>query len=230
MSSSMQSDKKESMPPRTAMTGRRHFLGAGSAVTPVILTLFSQPALGATCFTPSRSLSRNTSVSQQGKYSECWGQSPGNYAAQTVDGMPSYSWPISPDTPFHPTFIAGSVRGANLFLKPVYQEVEKTIDGNKVKVMEAVGEESMTMLEVLNLRGNEDSSKFAFHMIGAYLNCLGGLVSPLAITAAPVNPDVASVTGIWKEWVDTGSYEVMAGVKWGPAEIKTYLFDNGIIK
>lgn len=195
--------------PLVAKAGRRRFLGTGSAVAPVILTMFSQPALGVTCFTPSRSLSRNTSVSQAEKNGECTGaQSPGNYSAQTNSGIPAYSWPISPNTPFHPTFITGT-RSRTLFTK-------KNADGTWAY---------MTMLEVLNLNGNEDPEKIAFHLIGAYLNCLGGggaRISPLAMTPA-------GVLGIWSEWATKGYYEVTAGVRWNGTEIKTYLISNGIV-
>lgn len=188
--------------------GRRRFLGAGSAVAPVILTMVSQPALGVTCFTPSRSLSRNTSLSQKDKYGECTGaQSPGNYSAQTTDGRPSYSWPIDYRTPFHPTFMAGSRRGTYFY---------KTESGVT---------RSLTMFEVMNLTGNEDLEKMAFHLLGAYLNCLGGggaRISPLAMT-----PD--GIRRIWSEWAMRGSYEVTAGVYWNATQIKDYLLSNGII-
>ncbi|MDO8958553.1 MAG: hypothetical protein Q7U85_02345 [Rhodocyclaceae bacterium] len=193
--------------PSVSKAGRRRFLGTGSVAAPVILTMFSQPALGVTCFTPSRSLSRNTSVSQAGKNGECTGaQSPGNYSAQTNPGRPAYSWPIPPDTPFHPTFVAG--RPGAVFYKMVNNQLV-----------------SMTMLEVLNLGGNQDPEKMAFHLIGAYLNCLGGggsRISPLAITAE-------GVLRIWSEWATKGYYEVTAGVQWSATEIKAYLLDNGIV-
>lgn len=194
--------------PSVSKAGRRRFLGVGSAVAPVILTMLSQPALGVTCFTPSRSLSRNTSVSQQDKYGECTGaQSPGNYAAQTSPGIPAYSWPIPPSTPFHPTFIKGT-RTGTVFTKKV--------NGTWV---------SKTMLEVMNLLGSEDPEKMAFHLIAAYLNCLGGggsSISPLAMTPQ-------GVTAIWAAWATNGYYEPTAGVKWYGTQIKNYLLSNGII-
>lgn len=189
--------------------GRRRFLGAGSAIAPVILTMVSQPALGVTCFTPSRSLSRNTSLSQQDKYGECVGaQSPGNYSQQTDSGSPAYSWPIDHRTPFHPTFAVGNRVGTRFY---------KTV--NNVTV-------PMTMFEVLNLGGNQDLEKMAFHLIGAYLNCLGGggaSISPLAMTPQ-------GILNIWQEWATKGYYEVTAGVRWYATDIKNYLLSNGIVK
>lgn len=181
--------------------GRRRFLGAGTAAVPAVLTLLAQPALGATCFTPSRSLSRNTSVSQTGEYGECRGQSPGNYSQQIEPGRPAYTWPIPPDTAFHPTFAIGS-RSGTRFVKA---------DGK-----------SFTMLEVLNLKGSEDPGKVAFHLIGAYLNVKANLVSPAAI-------DEPRILGIWAEWATRGYFEPVAGVRWYAAEIVDYLKSNGIV-
>jgi hypothetical protein len=79
---------------------RRRFLGAGAAATPAILTLLSQPALGNTCFTPSRSLSKNTSASQAGRDGLCEGaKSPVFFRDADETG-----WPIASSTLFHPTF------------------------------------------------------------------------------------------------------------------------------
>lgn len=81
------------------------------------------------------------------------------------------------------------------------------------------------MFEVLNLRGNEDLEKMAFHLIGAYLNCLGGggaSISPLAMTPQ-------GILNIWQEWATKGYYEVTAGVRWHATDIKNYLFSNGIV-
>lgn len=190
--------------------GRRRFLGTGSAVAPVILTMFSQPALGVTCFTPSRSLSRNTSVSQEFKNGECTGaQSPGNYSAQTSPGIPAYSWPssIPPSTPFHPTFIQGTRKGT-VFTKIVASSVV-----------------SKTMLEVMNLLGNQDPEKMAFHLIGAYLNCLGG--GGASISSRVMTPQ--GITAIWTEWATKGYYAPIAGIQWNANDIKNYLLSNGII-
>jgi hypothetical protein len=170
------------------------------------MTIVSQPVLGATCFTPSRSLSRNTSISQNGNYGTCTGQSPGTYMAQSDPNNQhggSYSWPIPPSTPFHPTF-----SGRHFYI--TYQSNGQTVT------------RSLTMLEVLNNTNNLDSQQVAFHLIAAYLNCLNNWVSPLALTTA-------GVQAIWTEWDTQGYYEPMAGVRWYAAEIKNYLISNGIV-
>ncbi len=200
------------VPPVAGQTDgrRRRFLGAGVAATPAVLSLASQPALGVTCFTPSRSLSKNTSISQQGKYGECTNaESPGNYKAQQTPGVGAYHWPASvpPSTPFHPTFVRGSIDGATLF------------------IINAPDPRSMTMGEVLDRTGDQDPYKVAFHLIAAYLNIKGGngaVISPAAATET-------TITTIWSEWVTKGYYEPFAGTRWGSEQIKTYLISNGIV-
>lgn len=180
---------------------RRRFLGTGAAVSPAILTLVSQPALGVTCFTPSRSLSRNTSVSQQGKYGECLNpESPGNYMAR-ASGQPGNSWTVTPSTtPFHPTF-SGST-----FMVP------KSGGGTR----------SMTMQEVLL----DQNGKVPFFILAAYLNVLGN--NGAVIPANVLTP--SEVLTIWTEWNTKTYYEPMAGIKWYGEDIKNYFFSNGIIK
>lgn len=199
---------------------RRRFLGAGAAVPPTLLTLGSQPALGITCFTPSRSLSRNTSVSQAGLNGDCVGaESPGNYSAQQDPNSNAYHWPASfpPSTKFHAVF-SGS---------------RYIVNGN-----------SLSLGQVLLLSPNGspgDPEKVAFHLIGAFLNINGG-------NGAVIPPHIIDSTvikNIWTEWDTKGYYEPMAGVRWyadytvvgtsvtvaSPSGgIKGYLKSNGIVK
>ncbi len=188
---------------------RRFFLGKGVKAAPFILTLASQPALGEICFTPSRSLSKNTSISQQGKDGVCTGaESPGNYKAQQDPKANAYHWPVSvkPTYLLHPTFHMGNSEGVTKFTKMVHdQEVSKTF-----------GE----ALEV------HTGGQVHFHLIGAYLNVLGG-------NGAVIPPNVMTAQGIldiWYEFATKGYYEPMAGVKWYAEEIKSYLIENGIVK
>jgi len=175
----------ESQPSRS----RRRFLGAGAAIPPTLLTLGSQPALGVTCFTPSRSLSRNTSVSQQGKNGECVGaQSPGNYMAQQDSTKTAYFWPasVTPSTKFHPLF-----------------------SGSRYKVSGV----SLSLGQVLKLTPSTspaDPGRVAFHLIGAYLNVKGG--SGASIPSHIITEGV--IKSIWTEWDTKGYYEPMAGVRW----------------
>jgi len=202
--------------PATGQGGeRRHFLGKGVKAAPFLITLASQPALGQTCFTPSRALSKNTSLSQQGKDGICTNaESPGNYAAQQTTIKSSkakinnaYSWPASvpPSTPLHPTFFKGNIVGVTKFTK---------IEGFK--------EVSQTLGEALNVNA---SGQVHFHLIAAYLNCLGG--NGAVIPAHVMTP--AGILAIWQEYALRGYYEPTAGVKWDAGQIVDYLKFNGIV-
>lgn len=208
MTNSGNSMQKTDQPNSEKIAPRRRFIGKGLKAAPFVLTLASQPSLGATCFTPSRSLSRNTSLSQVGKYGECTGaESPGNYKAQQDISKNAYHWPasVSPTDPFHPTFQLGGVDGVTKFLKN---------DGTQIV--------SMTFGEVLHTNA---SGQVAFHLIGAYLNVLGGngAVIPLSVITT------SGIQTIWAEYVTKGYYEPTAGVKWYADEIVAYLKTNGIV-
>ncbi len=187
-------------------SGRRRLIGTGAAAAPFLLTLVSQPALGVTCFTPSRSLSRNTSLSQQGHFGECTGaESPGNYAAQQTPGSGAYHWPAStpPGTLMHPLFTQGNSQGITKFRHP--------------------SGASMTLGEALNVNA---PMQVHFHIIAALLNKRGGngaVIPDSGITEA-------GIKAIWTEYAMTGYYTPFAGApKWDGAAIVLYLKNNGIV-
>lgn len=201
----------DSAPLAEQKTERRRFLGKGLKAAPFVITLASQPALGATCFTPSRSLSKNTSISQQGKDGECLNaESPGNYKTNQTPGDPAYHWPSSvpPSTPFHPLFKEGS-SSAHSFTLPA----------------SGIGFRPMTLGEVLTLGAGQDTNRVAKHLIGAYLNTMGG--NGAVIPGHVMTP--LGILSIWSEYVDKGFYEPVAGVKWYATEIKYYLRSNGLV-
>ncbi len=187
---------------------RRRFLGKGAAAAPFLITLASQPALGATCFTPSRSLSKNTSVSQQGKDGECTGAASYQaYQADQTPGQSGFRWPASaqPTAPLHPTFAEGNSEGVTKFTKQVGGQVV-----------------SQTFGEALSVNGGGQVHRY---LIAAYLNKLGG-------NGATISDKAITVTGIltmWQEYATKGYYEPFAGVKWYGAEINGYLVSNGIV-
>jgi hypothetical protein len=192
---------------------RRRFLGKGAAAAPFVLTLASQPALGVTCYTPSRSLSKNTSISQQGKDGQCLNaESPGNYKAQQDSTGPSnsYHWPaaVPPSTPFHPLFLQGSTSPTSF---------QKNVSG--------VGTRSMTLGEVLTEGAGQDYQKVAKYLIGAYLNTMGGNGAIIPVNV--MTPQ--GILNIWASYAQKGFYEVTAGVTWDGAQIKAYLKSNGIV-
>lgn len=188
---------------------RRRFLGAGAAAAPFLLTLVSQPALGTTCFTPSRSLSRNTSVSQQGNYGECLNaQSLASYAAlpQTVASMGG-AWPdaLPPDT------------SMNLQFSPLPAQFFKQVNEGGTMVSKA-----MTLGEALQVPGADQAY---FYLIAAYLNKMGGggASIPDAVLTA------SDIRGIWQEYAMQGYYEPMAGIQWSASDIVNYLISNGVV-
>lgn len=203
--------------PQGGRKDRRRFLGAGAAAAPFLMTMVSQPALGVTCFTPSRSLSRNTSISQQ--IDECSGaESPGNYAAQQTQNVnpkgksvgSAYNWPksVPPSTKMHPLFNEGSRDGVTRFFK-------STASG--------IGSESMTLGEVISINM---PGQVHFHIIAAYLNKMGGNganIPDSVITAQ-------QILNIWADYAANGYFQPIAGVTWHEAEIIDYFIKNGIVK
>lgn len=187
---------------------RRRFLGAGTVAAPFLMTMVSQPALGVQCFTPSRSLSKNTSLSQTAKNGNCTGaESPGNYAAQQTLGAASYHWPsaVPPSTLMHPLFYQGGSQGVTCFTKKV----------NGSWVSQTLGEALL-----VNAPG-----QVHFHIIAAYLNKKGGNNAVIPDTAITEQ----GIKDIWKEYATKGYYQPSATVKWYEAEIVNYLKNNGIV-
>lgn len=203
-------------PAETAQAGqgndRRRFLGMGAKSVPFVVTVASQPALGVTCFTPSRSLSRNTSLSQKNLYGECTrAESPGNYKAQQDPSSSAYNWPFRPSSKkFHEVFAKGTTN-RTLFIK---LKSNGTYDRD------------LTFGEAINAAGGVGDGNVAFHVIGAYLNILGGNGAQISSQAMTVS----RLQAIWSEYASTGFYEPMAGVpKWDGAAIVNYLKTNGIV-
>ncbi len=182
--------------------GRRRFFGVGAATAPFLLTLVSQPALGVTCFTPSRSLSKNTSITQASRIGNCSGaKSAGDY--QLSNGL----WPASmpPTTAFHPRFTQGSIKNKTKFLKTVSTQVV-----------------SKTMGEVIAINSNGEVHR---HLLAAYLNKKGGggaSIPEIVLTES-------AILAIWSEYAQNGFYAPFATVKWYDAEIINYLKSNGIV-
>ena len=202
------------------LEGRRRVL---KIAVPAILTIASQSALGCTtgkgglCFTPSRSLSKNTSFTQKKNYGECYGVSPGNYSQQT-SGHGNH-WPsgASPCTLFYSVFATGPY-----ISNRYYTTASLPWNCRNRWTSSSWQKRSMTMLEVLNLTGNQDPNKVAFHVVGAYLNILNGYISNKALT-------VQALKDIWSEYAQTGQYVPFAGADpWNGSQIVNYLQNNYI--
>lgn len=211
------------------LKGRRRALRLGVAA-PAILSLASQSALGAACLSPSRTVSGNTSFSQQGTGGQCNGVSPGNYKTQTQpktnpsgkqSNSSAYNWPhgCNPCTLFFSVFAAGNYASQYYTSDPMPDDCAGQSGG--LTYANAIGQRSMTMLEVLDLEGNGDPNKVAFHVVGAYLNILNGWISEKALTEV-------TLKGMWREYAEKGYYEPAANVKWYGGDIVHYLSTNTI--
>ncbi len=174
--------------------GRRRFLGRGAAVAPVLVTLAAQPALGTTCYSPSGSLSKNTTGGRT-YTGDCRGESSGNYKQQTKN------WPSS----YKPGDLLSKMFPAGPYLSSFKS-------GNATK----------TLQQVMNLTGNEDPNQFAFHMIGAVLNCERGLVPSGVMT-------VGQLRTIWTT-LYTGAGTMKVGSQtWDKARFVSYLKEFKIV-
>ena len=185
----MSNPESPRVPSDPVKQGRRRFLGASTAAAPALLTLASQPALGVTCFTPSRNLSKNTSVSQQGKNGDCTGLGVTSYAGGSGGSLAT-------TTAFHPLF-AGDIFYV------------KSNSGNNMN-----GLRSCNLLEILNLNtatlappsglvwstssgidraafvpapstSGANTITLAKHIIAAYLNCMASRVPPSGTRSGP---------------------------------------------
>lgn len=181
---------------------RRRLIKGGLSSAPFLITLASKPVLATTCYSPSETLSG--AISHKGPDTIlCSGRSPGVWR-ELAEGnaQAKLSWPILPSAAFHGTFNSGPQAS---FFKNVNGQIQ-----------------SLTMLEVMQLTGGGDPSKIGFHVIGAYLNILSGLISPLALTTP-------KLIQMWNEWVATGYFTPYAGAaKWNADQIVSYLKSTGI--
>lgn len=135
-----------------SVENRRRLLKGSLGAAPLVLTLMSRPALGVTCFTPSRSLSRNTSH-QDGVIGECIGAlSPSQWGSTDFQNTTN-------SVAFHPLFTQGSTAGTNQFLDS--------------------SSNSLSLYAVLQL--SDSSATTAKYFIAALLNIRGNFVDVKAM-------------------------------------------------
>jgi hypothetical protein len=174
--------------------GRRRLLQGGLAAGPVMLTLFSRPALGTgmVCQTPSGFVSGN--VSSQG-HQICSGVTPGFWK----QSQHFSAWPA----PYFPTTISGPGGHAATLFHSAATGFNGTQFGTD------------TMLTVLGLAGNGGGyTALGRQITAALLNAAAGLTPVLSQT---------QVRNIWNEFVAKGYFEPSAGIQWDAAQIITYL-------
>lgn len=224
----MSADQGRKAPSPPPSRGRRRFLGAGTSAVPALVTLASTPALGATCFTPSRNLSQNTSLSQAAFVGTCTGTSVTSYKAGT-------GWPIANNTRFHTVFTgdvfwvknnaSGSSGLRSCTLLEVLNLDTTTLAPPAGKVWStSAGVYRSSFVPVTGTTGSETIT-VAKHLVAAYLNCSAGLVPNNVLKASGTVP---SCTDIWADFIADGKYEVMASVLWLPSGIVDYFISNGI--
>ena len=228
----MSADQGRKAPPLPPSRGRRRFLGAGTSAVPALVTLASSPALGATCFTPSRNLSQNTSLSQQAFVGSCTGSSVSAYITSNGSG-----WPVASTTKFHDVFTGdvfwvknNSGPNTNGLRSCTLLEVMKL--GTTSPVAPPTGKVWCTKAGVYkssftSVAGTSvaETINVAKHIIAAYFNCTAGFVPSNVLKASGTVP---SCTDIWADFIADGKYEVMASVLWGPAGILEYFISNAI--
>ncbi len=204
--------------------GRRHFTRAGLVVSGAILTLKSAPVLAGkqgafpgvptnlkyqTCQSPSGFASMN--VSAPGKETlTCGGLSPGGWknwptywptgfdpgtcAEHTPNGCKRYV--ANTGTPFH----WGQARPYPMD----FPGFAGTTFG------------AMSLMDVMNLQGGQDSQRLGMHCAASILNVAKGLVPPTVLT-------IPIILDMWASTYNGGFYEPVAGVKWGPEAVVDYL-------
>ncbi len=194
-------------------TSRRRLTGAGLGMS-AIFTLASRPVLAAQCATPSAAASGN--LSHHGTPVVCLGRTPGfwkqsnhsrewpaRYVQGTCSGL-NGSCNSSPQswtggTLFHNVFGAGGVKKGSSF---------------KVRGVSL----SLNQIMVMNdssYPGLSDPDNLCSHLVAALLNAASGRTNGVL--------SVATVLGIWNEWLSKDYFEPTAGVSWKSAQIVAYL-------
>lgn len=193
-------------------TSRRRLTGAGLGMS-AIFTLASRPVLAVQCTSPSAAASGN--LSHHGTPPQCTGRTPGYWkvahhgkewpapykqgtCAESKSDKGDGGCSSSPanwagGTPFHPEF-----QGSKFMLS----------------------RESLSMNQVMVLNDNSysgvtDRDNLGSHIVAALLNAASGKTNGVLT--------VATVKSMWSECQTKGYFEPMAGMKWSPAQVVTYL-------
>lgn len=179
---------------------RRRFSRSGLAVSGVLLTLASRPALAGQCLSPSGFQSGN--VSHHGTPITCSGRTPGYWGTHPEE------WP----SPYDP----GKCKGDN---PGECMKSKNWEDGTKFSaVFNCSGHGNIyakkSMMQVILSGGGDDPQQLGGHIVSALLNAKKGWTPVLTET---------QVIGMFNEWNQNGYFEPTAGVKWYAEDIVTYL-------
>lgn len=209
------SDPSQATLPDTVVsvnTSRRRLTGAGLGMS-AIFTLASRPVLAIGCASASAAASGN--LSQHGIPPQCTGRTPGYWkVAQHGDEWPdpykqgscndngngngNGGCSNSPEnwvagTGFHPELYGTKFMVNN-----------KSLSMNQVMVMNDSSYLGLT-----------DKDNLGSHIVAALLNAASGKTDGVLT--------VAQVKTMWTECQMKGYFEPIAGVKWSPAQVVTYL-------
>lgn len=185
---------------------RRKLLRAGIASGPVIATLASPSVFATDCVAPSQTLS--AAKSHTGNLGTCTSPGSCSYWKTRLGGSSCTSQEISwRDMKFHDIFIQqSSATGCRMY---------KTVGGVATK---------MSFYEVLCLTDTSAGTVLAQQFCAAYLNiCDNKILFPVAGVKTQARC-AQSVTDLWGEWVNKGSYTPYAGATpWDSSKINYYL-------
>jgi hypothetical protein len=186
-------------PTKSLDKSRRSFAKSGLVVSGVLLTLSSRPVLGqSVCKSPSGFESGNLSF--HGTPITCSGRTPGFWMNHT-------DWP-SPYKAYTTTQtvnkgVVTTTTNPGTYFKEYFHCI-----GNGAKFG------SLTIMQVIQLTGQDDKTQIGAHSVAALLNARSGLTPVLT---------EAQVKNIFNEYDSKGYFEPTAGIKWNAEDIVTYL-------
>lgn len=192
-------------------TSRRRLTGAGLGMS-AIFTLASRPVLAAQCTSASAAASGN--LSQHGIPPQCSGRTPGYWKV----AQHGTQWP----SPYKQGSCNKSSGGGD---SGCANSPENWVAGTAFHpelygTKFTVNNKSLSMNQVMVLNdgsymGLTDKDNLGSHIVAALLNAASGKTNGVLT--------VAQVKTMWQECQIKGYFEPMAGVKWTPAQVVTYL-------
>lgn len=193
-------------------TSRRRLTGAGLGMS-AIFTLASRPVLAVQCAPASAAASGN--LSPHGTPPQCTGRTPGYWkVAQHGD---EWRAPYKQGTCNDNAGGGGDGGCAN---SPTNWVAGTAFHPEFYGTKFIVSNKSLSMNQVMVLNdssylGLTDKDNLGSHIVAALLNAVSGKTDGVLT--------VATVKSMWSECQIKGYFEPIAGVKWTPAQVVTYL-------
>jgi hypothetical protein len=174
--------------------GRRRLVQGSLGAAPLLMTLVSRPVLGGNNQCFSPSGYHSMPTSQHGQPQFCLGRTPGYWKQK----QHFKSWV----PPYYPVTKPGPGGPVATLFKDWFSPAPGALY-------------TMTFLEALDAGGGPPNP-LARHIVASILNVAIGWVPAPVLT-------VASLQGIWHQYITLGYFEPTAGVKWYHDEIVDYL-------